>query len=51
MSAVINLNTATNAEELTFIENNPGMVSLNLTWHSPSLFAHRISTESFIVSL
>lgn len=51
MSAVIYLTTATNTEELTFIENNPGKVLLNLSWHRPSLFAPLMSTESFIVSL
>lgn len=50
MSAVINLTTSTNTEELTFIENNPGKVVLNLTWRRPSLFAPLMSTESFIVS-
>lgn len=51
MSAFIYLTTACNAEELTFIENSPGMVVLNLEWHRPSLFAPLMSTESCIVSI
>lgn len=51
ISAVINLTTAMNTEEITFIENSPGMVVLNLTWHRPSIFAPLMSTESFIVSI
>lgn len=51
MSAVVNLTISNNAEELTFIENSPGMVVLNLGWHRPSLFAPLMSTESFIVSI
>lgn len=50
VSAVIHLTTSTNTEELTFIENSPGMVVLNLSWHRPSLFAPLMSTESIIVS-
>ncbi|XP_060878579.1 uncharacterized protein LOC132950955 [Metopolophium dirhodum] len=48
VSAVINLTSATNTEEFTFIENGPGMVILNLSWRRPSLFAPLMSTESFI---
>lgn len=51
VSAVINLTTAMNTEEVTFIENSPGLVVLNLCWRRPSVFAPLMSTESFIVRI
>lgn len=40
-----------NTDEITFIENSPGFIALNLSWHRSSLFAPLMSTESFIVSI
>lgn len=51
MSAVIHLTSAINTEEITYIENSPGNIALNLSWHRLSLFAPLMSTESFIVSI
>lgn len=50
VSAVLNLTTTLNTEEVTFIDNSPGTIVLNLSWRRPSIFAHLMSTESFIVS-